>query len=325
MNDQTVGKTIEWIRCMRRFKEYNPATVAFYYLTVVVVSMFTMNPVLHIFTFFAGFIQFSMQKVNKKAVTHLFFFALGLILALIRPLFSHNGVTVLFAINDNPITLESFMFGVNSAVMVVGVLYLFRVFSNIMTSDRLLYLFGKFSPKAALIITMGLRYIPLLRAKNREIHNAQTAIGINRDDNAIDRIKGRLNVFSATVSWGLENGIVTADSMTAREYGKHKRTQFSGFVFTTGDIIILILTAVLIIPTIVSLAFGRYDTVFYPSFEMAGSTGLGILGYITYALLAMMPMVPAAVLATLATAFLAALLLASAAFSAARLAASSSF
>lgn len=274
---------------MRKFKEYNPVTVAFYYLTVVMVSMFTMNPVLHLFTFFAGFIQFTMQKVNKKAVTHMFFFALGLILALIRPLFSHNGATVLFAINDNPITLESFMFGVNSAVMVVGVLYLFRVFSNIMTSDRLLYLFGSLSPKAALIITMGLRYIPLLRAKNREIHNAQTAIGINRDDNVIDRMKGRLNVFSATVSWGLENGIITADSMAAREYGKHKRTRFSIFSFTAGDIIILALITALIMTTIVSLAFGRYDTVFYPYFEMAESTGLGISGYITYAILAMMP------------------------------------
>ena len=276
---------------MRSFKDHNPVTVTFYYMAVAVIAMFTMNPILHFIAFLAGFVQFSMQKVNRKTGTHLFFIALGLILALIRPLFSHNGATVLFVINDNPITLESFVFGINSAVMVVGVLYIFRVFSNIMTSDRLLYLFGRLSPKAALIVTMGLRYIPLLREKNREIHNAQTSIGINRDDNAIDRIKGRLNVFSATVSWGLENGIVTADSMAARGSGSSRRTQFSRFIFTRSDIIQISLTAVLIAPTIAALATGRYDTVFYPHFVMAESSVPGIIGYITFAILAAVPVV----------------------------------
>ncbi|MBO4415800.1 MAG: cobalt transport protein, partial [Lachnospiraceae bacterium] len=135
----------------------------------------------------------------------------------------------------------------------------------------------------------GLRYIPLLREKNREIFNAQTTIGINRDDNAIDRIKGRLNVFSATVSWGLENGIVTADSMAARGYGTGRRTQFSRFIFTKGDVILILMTAVLTAPTIVSLAAGGYDTVFYPHFAMAQSSVCGIFGYITFAILAMMP------------------------------------
>ena len=274
---------------MRSFKDHNPVTVTFYYMTIAIAAMFTMNPVLHFITFLAGFVQFSMQKVSRKAGTHAFFIALGLILALIRPLFSHNGATVVFVINDNPITMESFLYGINAAVMVVGVLYIFRVYSNIMTSDRLLYLFGRFSPKAALILTMGLRYIPLLREKNREIHNAQTAIGINRDDNAIDRIKGRLNVFSATVSWGLENGIIAADSMAARGYGKGRRTQFSRFGFTKGDVVIILMTVILITPTILSLAAGRYDTAFYPYFAMADRSVSGVIGYITFAILAMMP------------------------------------
>ncbi|MCR5321768.1 MAG: energy-coupling factor transporter transmembrane protein EcfT [Lachnospiraceae bacterium] len=274
---------------MRSFKDHNPAAVAFYFLAVTAVSMFTMNPVLHILTFIGGITQFSIQKVGRKTATHLFFIGLGIVLALIRPVFNHNGATVLFVVNDNPITKEAFIYGVNAAIIVVGVLYLFRVFSIIMTSDRLLYLFGRFSPKTALVMSMGLRYVPLLREKSRQIKAAQTAIGINRDDNAIDRIKAGLNVFSATISWGLENGIITADSMAARGYGKHKRTQFSRFSFTKSDMIIILLTIGLIIPSIMSFFFGYYNVAFYPYFEMKETNGYGVVGYITFAILMMMP------------------------------------
>ena len=205
---------------MRDFSEYNPITVAVYYLSIVVIAMFTMNPILHFIAFIGGIMHFCLQKTDHKAGTHIFFLLIGVILSFIRPIFSHNGATVLFVVNDNPITKEAFMYGINAAVMVVGVLYTFRVFSVIMTSDRLLYLFGSFSPKTALVLSMGLRYIPMLRFQRRITAQAQTALGINKDDNAIDRIKGSLNIFSATLTWGLENGIITADSMAARGYGE---------------------------------------------------------------------------------------------------------
>ncbi len=276
---------------MRRFGDHDPVTVAVYYVIVLIIAMFTMNPVLHLIALIGGFIQFSLQKVRHKLATHLLFLLLGLILSLLRPLFSHNGATVLFVVNDNPVTVQAFIFGINSAMMVIGVLYLFRVFSIIMTSDRLLYLFGRFSPKTALIMSMGLRYIPLLREKGRKIAAAQTAIGINRDDNAIDRIKARMNVFSATVSWGLENGIITADSMAARGYGARKRSCFRLFSMTKADIILIIIAILLGAPSAAALITGAYDTVFYPHFEISSLNFVSISGYVSFAILMMIPVV----------------------------------
>ena len=276
---------------MRSFRDHNPVTVAFYYMAAAAIGMFTMDPVLHVLTVMGGFVQFLMQRTGKKIATHLFFWGLGLILALIRPIFNHNGATVLFVVNDNPITKEAFIYGANTAIMVVGVLYLFRVFSIIMTSDRLLYLFGRFSPKTALIMSMGLRYIPLLREKSRQIKAAQTAIGINRDDNAIDRIKAGMNVFSATVSWGLENGIITADSMAARGYGKRKRTCFSAYGMLSSDILLILVTAILMIPTVAALASGRLNTVFYPVFRMEPLSVGAVAGYISYGILMFVPVI----------------------------------
>ena len=276
---------------MRDIKEYNPVTVFVYYMSVLVVSMFTMNPLLHIISFVGGFIQFVILPVKNKLSTHIWYLLLGLILALVRPLFSHNGATVLFIINDNPITKEAFIFGINSAIMVVGVLYLFRVFSEIMTSDRLLYLFGRVSPKTALILSMGLRYIPMLREQRRITANAQKAIGINKDDNAIDRIKGSMNVLSATVSWGIENGIITADSMAARGYGEGKRKSFSTLKFKKRDAIVIGITVLCLVPIVMAIACGSFDTVFYPLLKIAEPDTINIIGYVSYVVMILIPII----------------------------------
>lgn len=276
---------------MRDIKDYNPITVFIYYISVVLVSMFTMNPVLHVISFSGGILQFSMLRCRKAAKTHIWYLCIALILAFIRPLFSHNGSTVLFILNDNPITKEAFIFGINSAVMVVGVLYLFRVFSEIMTSDKLLYIFGKTSPKTALILSMGLKFIPMLRHQRRITADAQTVIGMNKDDNVIDRIKGSLNVFSATVSWGLENGIITADSMAARGYGSGKRSVYSRFVFKKRDLILLLIIVLCLISIITVMVRGGFETVFYPDFIMKETGADAITGYVSYTVLILIPIV----------------------------------
>ena len=276
---------------MRDIKEYNPVTVFIYYMSTVIVSMFTMNPVLHIISFAGGIIQFMTIPAKGKFRTHIWYFLIGLILATIRPLFSHNGATVLFIVNDNPITKEAFIFGLNSAVMVVGVLYLFRVFSEIMTSDRLLYVFGKTSPKTALILSMGLKFIPMLRRQRKITADAQTAIGMNKDDTAIDRTKGGLNVFSATVSWGLENGIITADSMAARGYGEGKRSVYSRFSFKRRDAVLTVIVFLLLIPVITAIIRGSFDTVFYPLFSVAKADTAAVCGYTGYAILMCIPII----------------------------------
>ena len=274
---------------MRNFEDYNPVTVALYYLSVTGITMFTMNPILHVLSFLGGVVHFSMVKQKHKLSTHMMFLIIGLILAIIRPVFSHNGATVLFVVNDNPITQEAFIYGINSAVMVVGVLYLFRVFSCVMTGDRLLYLFGSFSPKTALILSMGLRYMPMLRHQHRITADAQKALGINKDDNVIDRIKGSMNVFSATLSWGLENGIITADSMAARGYGSGKRTRYTLFGFSRQDLVIIFVTLGLTVFVSVMLGKGEFFTEFYPVFRMNPVKGMALAGYAAYGALLLIP------------------------------------
>lgn len=82
-------------------------------------------------------------------------------MSLANPLFIHNGETVLFFMNDNPITLEAIIYGGVSSLMIVGVLLWCRCYGAILTTDKFLYLFGRLIPKLGLILSMAFRFIPL--------------------------------------------------------------------------------------------------------------------------------------------------------------------
>ena len=231
---------------MRQFSDYNPAAVAVWFFGVTGIAMFCSYPPLTAITALGGILFYLLGAGFSHGKTHLFFGMLFLVLALANPVISHNGVTVLFVLNHNPVTLEALLYGINSAAMIVGVLYWFRSFTRIMTSEKLLYLTGMLTPKLSLVLSMALRFVPLLRRQSEKIHDSQLALGLYREDNMPDLIKGKMREFSILITWALENGITTADSMTARGYGIRHRSTYRRFRFQAGDILLLGVTAVLL-------------------------------------------------------------------------------
>lgn len=274
---------------MRTFAEHNPIAVAAYFLCVISAVMFSMDPVL-LGISLAGALALHIRRNGLTGGrTHLYSLALFLAMALVNPLFSHHGVTVLFVMNHNPVTLEVLLYGMAAAGMIIAVLYWFRSFTGIMTSDRLLYLFGALSPKLALILSMALRYVPLFGQQARKTQQAQKALGLYREDNLIDSVRGGLRVFSVMVTWALENGVITADSMAARGYGIGKRSRFAIFRFTWRDGLLTALSLLLAAGAFRGIS--ARDFVFYPAIAAAPLTWQGILGYMAYALLALLPLI----------------------------------
>ena len=113
---------------MRGFRELNPAVIAVYYLCVIGTAMFIMHPVIITLSLVGAVTLYITIDKKRKAGLHVSFFLLFLILAVINPIWYHNGVTVLFVVNDSPITLEALLYGVFAAAMIISVLYRFRTF-----------------------------------------------------------------------------------------------------------------------------------------------------------------------------------------------------
>lgn len=107
---------------------------------------------------------------------------------MVNPLFVHNGETILFFMNDNPITLEAFFYGMIVAVMIIAVMFWCKNYNEIMTSDKFIYLFGKVTPRLSLVLSMALRFIPLFRRQIGAISKTQKAMGLYSTESRTDRV-----------------------------------------------------------------------------------------------------------------------------------------
>jgi len=167
----------------------------------------------------------------------LFMLPMLLFTALLNPMFNHQGMTILaYLPNGNPLTLESILYGIAAAVMLVTVISWFSCFNVVMTSDKFVYLFGRLLPALSLILAMALRLVPRFRAQVKVISKAQKCIGRDMTNGSLlQKAKHGTKILSILVTWTLENAIDTADSMKSRGYDLPGRTAFSIFRFDRRD------------------------------------------------------------------------------------------
>ena len=276
---------------MQSFERYNPIAVLLYFAAVIVPAMTGMNPVMLIISLFGSVLYFAVIEKKRDMKAHLFFFLMFIVLAFINPFFYHNGKTVLFVVNDTLITLEALVYGIFASAMISSVLYWSRSFSLIMTEDKLLYVFGKLSPKFALVLSMAIRYIPLMARQTKKVEAAQRAMGIYKEENIADTIKGKARIFSIMTTWALENGIITADSMAARGYGDGRRTNYSDIRFGKKDALLCVLILLPLSAVTALSAAGAVSFVYYPAFSEIPHDAAAAVCYAAYLFMALLPTV----------------------------------
>ncbi|MBQ9384738.1 MAG: energy-coupling factor transporter transmembrane protein EcfT [Ruminiclostridium sp.] len=276
---------------MKELARIDPIAVMIYYVCVIGIAMFIMHPVIICISLVGAVALFVTIDIKRGIKLHLSFFLLFLILAVINPIWYHNGATVLFVVNDSPVTLEALLYGVFAAAMIISVLYRFRTFALVMTADKLMRVFGMLSPKAALILSMALRYVPLMRRQTAKIRNTQRALGITSGESIAETLKAEMRVFSIMATWSLENGIITADSMEARGYGEHRRTNYSTFRFGMSDGIFTAVCLLLTGTVITTAVLGELNYGFYPAMSEISAAPLAVTAYTAYGALSMLPAV----------------------------------
>ncbi len=276
---------------MKGFAQHNPIAVTLYFLAVTGIAMFTLHPVLTALSLGGAILLFLVRNGTRAWKSHLYFLALFLVLSLFNPLVSHRGNTVLFVLNDNPVTLEALLYGICASANLLSVLYWLRSFSQIMTSDRLLYVTGRLSPRISLVLSMSIRYAALFRTQAAKAAQTQKALGLYREDTLADRFLGGLRIFSVLLTWALENGIITADSMSARGYGTGKRTSFAIFRFHLEDALLIAATLLLFFAACAGLGFGVLEFSFYPVVSAIPCSSVSVGCLVSYGILTLLPVI----------------------------------
>lgn len=209
-----------------------------YFVLVIGLTMFINHPVCLGISLVCA-LTYSIYLKGKKAVRFNLVYMLPLLVitALINLAFSHQGVTILtYLPSGNPLTLESILYGIFAAFLLITVIAWFSCFNAVMTSDKFVYLFGRVIPALSLVLSMSLRFVPRFTAQIKVISNAQKCVGRDVSNGGlIKRAKHGIKILSILVTWALENAIDTADSMKDRGYGLPGRTAFSIYRFDRRD------------------------------------------------------------------------------------------
>ncbi len=299
------------------FSGYHPWVNLTYYILVIGITMFSLSPWFLGATLIMSWVYSLLLRGSSIIRMNLIFtFWTLVIMALINVFFTHEGVTVLFYMNDNAITLEALMYGVSAAIMLISVIIWFTSFNVILSADKLIFLFGKAAPVLGLTLSMIFRYVPLLKNRFGEIRMGQECLsrGIGRspqrrsgDDSddgeggegesaGRDGRKGFVanmrqlgKEVGILVSWSLESSIESADSMEARGYGLKGRTSFHLYKITGRDLLLLVTMLCLGAFVVYGIATGRTTVRFYPEHVVPEMDAVSALVFGAYVMLMALP------------------------------------
>ena len=224
---------------MNEFKTYHPIVNFIYFLCVIGFSMFLMHPVSLGITLICALLYTLVLKGGKAALRGVaMVIPVMLLAAVINPMFNHAGITVLMYLpSGNPLTAESFYYGIAAAAMLAAVILHFSSYNQVMTSDKFVYLFGKIIPTLSLVLSMTLRFVPAFIERLKEIVSVQRTLGRDVSGGSIlKRIRCAMKILSILITWSLESAVETADSMKSRGYGLPGRTAYSIFHFDKRDL-----------------------------------------------------------------------------------------
>ncbi len=248
------------------FSLYHPIGLFIYLISVIVITMFTINPIMLSIALTGG-IMYILTVTNIKSFLKGIIYEIPffILIVITNPLFSHNGVTPLFFLNGNPITLEAILYGLDIGIMILAVIYWCKTYNLVFSDEKFIYLFGKTIPKLSLVLSMALKYIPLLKKQYRKMSDARKYMGYCNSEDFFTKVKNKLTVFSMLITWSFETSLDTAMSMKIKGYGLKGRTHFHNFRFGYRDGILLILTIIIDVIMFWGMTNKITQFYFYPS------------------------------------------------------------
>lgn len=284
--------------------QIHPAVGFFYIAAVLVITMITMNPYLLAISCITSIIVmgylkgFSELRKNIVPDISVIIFTVG-----IQPVFSGSGKTVLYYVNDRAVYLEGYIYGLVIALLLITVFNWCTVMRILMDSEKWMYLIGRLSPTLAMMITMILRFIPLMRQRYRVIHEGQ--VGMGRYNNPyskkknvlytfmgfIEKIRHRIKEISILISWSLENSIETSESMESRGYGLKGRTSYHRYILKKTDIIQMILIAGAFAYVLVPVLLRQFRAYYLPRVYIERVSVWHVIVMVVYIVLAVFPVV----------------------------------
>lgn len=268
------------------FDLWHPVVPFVYFASVIVLGMAVFQPVF-IMLSLAGSIAASAAVRGGSATAKSLRWQLPLIvlIGLLNPLFATMGTTALWEVGPFTLYEESLVYGLCMGAMLASLLLWFVTAAAVLSTSKVMALFGNRAPVLSLMLSMIARLTPLYVRRGREVagvDRACTSAG-RRSTSSVVQATRRSTVL---MSWSMEDSLETADAMRARGFeAPVRRSVYARYRFRRRDALALILLSALIGLSAFLAATAASQYAFYPT--------LPILrwwwGYLPYALLVFLP------------------------------------
>ena len=273
------------------FEACHPAVNFIFFAAAIYGAVIFKHPVFLAIAYICAF-AYSVKRRGKRAVIfNLCLLPLILAFALYYSSYHHFGVTV-WKKNfiGNNMTLESFVYGLVIGLRFATLCMWLEAMFRVVSSDKVVYLFGKVSPLLSLFLTILLRLIPRIGQEARRINLAQKGIGRGSNQgNIFRRFVNCLRIFSMLITWMISALALESDSMRSRGSLLWGRTVFSIYRFDNRDRAFVIALFTCITLTAMGVILGASKMWYNPRIIWRSLSGIGIVTAIGYLALCAMP------------------------------------
>lgn len=274
------------------FEKCHPAVNFIHFSAVIAGTILFGHPIFLLISVVCGFL-YSIKRGGLKAlVFNAALILLVAVFALYYCNYNHFGVTVLWQnMIGNNMTLESLAYGVALGVAAAGVLIWFSCVHSVFTADKVVYLFGKASPRLSLFLAILLRMVPRIKKEAKKINTAQRGIGRGANQgNLFQRLRNSIRILSMLITWTIDSLTMASESMRSRGSNLRGRKAFSIYRFDNRDRAYVIGLFTCLTLTVMAVILKQTDILYDPRVVLPPVTAMSYLFYAGYAVLCLMPL-----------------------------------
>lgn len=274
------------------FEKCHPM-INFIYFTIVLYGMISFKHPIFLIISLSCAVLYSIKRNGVRAIV----FAVALMpcviaFALYYSSYTHFGITVLEQnLIGNNITLESLVYGLVLGCIVAGCMIWFSCIYSVFSSDKMVYLFGRISPRLSLFLAILLRLVPRIKQDAKRIYTAQKGIGKGIDQgNVLQRTRNAVCIFSILITWMIDALTFASESMQSRGSLLKGRTAFSIYRFDYRDRLYVIAMFFCLTIVMMGQMLDQANIIYNPRIIMSPIIPLSYLFYVGYAAFCMMPL-----------------------------------
>lgn len=275
-----------------RFDSYHPMINFIYFAAAIICTICFNHPIFLGISFLCAFLYSVKLNGWKNILLNIMLIILAIAYTAWYSYYNHFGITNIRAnFIGNQITLEAVVYGFVRGMTVATVVIWFCCIFKLVTADKVVYLFGRISPKLSLFLSILLRTVPRIKTRARRIEISREGIGKGIFQGMLRRRFCNLcSLLSILITWTLEDFVESSNSMKSRGYSLKGRTAFSIYRFDNRDRGLVIVFFWCLSFVMMAVLFNQTTIYYDPVIITNPITRMSFVFYGAYAVFLLLPM-----------------------------------